>query len=48
MDMSTVITLGGVRVPVLGGRTWLAVILSHMVIVIATAARARARLRTRA
>ena len=38
MDTSAAVTLGGVQVPVLGERTRLAVILSHMVVVIAPAA----------
>ncbi len=38
MDASAIITLGGVRVPALGERAWLAVILSHMMIVVASAA----------
>ncbi len=47
MDTSAVITLGGVQVSALGERTWLAVILSHMVVVIAPAAWVRARQRMR-
>ncbi len=38
MNTSAVITLGRVQVPVLGERAWLAIILSHMVIVVAPAA----------
>ncbi len=38
MDTSSNITLGGVQIPRLGERTWLAVILGHMVIVVAPAA----------
>jgi hypothetical protein len=38
MDMSIVITLGGVQITTLGKCAQLAVILSHMVIVIAPAA----------
>ncbi len=48
MDTSAIVTLRGVRVPMLGECTWPAVILSHMVIVIAPAAWARVRPRTRA
>ncbi len=50
MNTSAVITLGGVQEPMLGERTQPAVILSHMVVVVAPAAQARARprLRTRA
>jgi hypothetical protein len=48
MDTSAVITLGGLRIPALGERAWLVIILSHMVIVIAPASQARARPRTRA
>ncbi len=48
MDTSTIITLGGVWVSTLGECAWLAVILSHMVIVVAPAAWAKARQRTRA
>ncbi len=48
MDTSAIITLGGVWVPMLGELARLAVILSHMVIVLAPAAWARARPRTRA
>jgi hypothetical protein len=38
MNTSAVVTLGGVRVPTLEGRIRPAVILSHMVIVVAPAA----------
>ncbi len=38
MDMSVVITLGGLQVPTLWERARLVVILSHMVIVVAPAA----------
>jgi hypothetical protein len=38
MNTSAVFTHGGVRVPVLEGRIWPAVILTHMVVVIAPAA----------
>ncbi len=48
MDMSAVVTLREVQVMVLGDCIRPAVILSHMVVVIAPAARARARPRTRA
>jgi hypothetical protein len=48
MDTPAVITLRGVQVPALGERARLAVILSHMVIVVAPAAQTRARPRTRA
>jgi hypothetical protein len=43
MDASAVISLGGVRISMLEGRIWLAVILGHMVVVIAPAAQVRAR-----
>jgi hypothetical protein len=38
MDMSIIITLGGVRVSAFWEHTWLAVILNHVVIVVAPAA----------
>jgi hypothetical protein len=38
MDMSAVITLGGIQVPALGEHAWLVVILSQLVIVVAPAA----------
>jgi hypothetical protein len=47
MVMSGIIILG-VRIPALGERTWLAVILSQMVIVVAPAAQEKERLGTRA
>jgi hypothetical protein len=47
IDTSIVITLGGEGIPALGECTRFAVILSHMVIVVAPAAWARVRLETR-
>ncbi len=38
MNASTVVTLGGVRVLVLGGCAWLAIILVDMMVVVALAA----------
>jgi hypothetical protein len=48
MATSTIIALGRLQIPALGGHAWLAVILSHTMIVVAPAARARARPGTRA
>jgi hypothetical protein len=48
MDISVIITLGGVQIPALREHAWLAVILSHMMIVIAPAAWMRGRPGTRA
>jgi hypothetical protein len=47
IDMSAVIPLGGVQVPGLGEHALLAVILSHMMIVVAPAAQAKERPRKR-
>jgi hypothetical protein len=38
MDLSTVITLGGVLVPALGGCAWIVIIMRHMMVVVAPAA----------
>jgi hypothetical protein len=38
MDTSAVITLGGAHTPVLGERTWLAIIIIYVVVVVAPAA----------
>jgi hypothetical protein len=35
MDMSAIITLGGVRKPMLGERAWLAIIIIYMMVVVA-------------
>jgi hypothetical protein len=43
MDMSTVITLGGVQITMLGERVWLVIIIIYMMVVVAPAAQARAR-----
>ncbi len=48
MNTSAVVTLGGVQVSALEGRSWPVVILSHMVVVIVPANQSRARPRTRA
>jgi hypothetical protein len=40
MDMSVIIVLRGVRVPVLGGRACLVIIMSHMTVVVDPAAAA--------
>jgi hypothetical protein len=48
MDTSAVITLGGVQIPKLGKRTWLAIIIIYMMVVVAPAAQAKARSGTRA
>jgi hypothetical protein len=38
MDTSTIITLGGVQIPMLGERAWLAIIIVYMMVVVAPAA----------
>ncbi len=48
MDTSAAVTLWGVQVSALEGQIWPAVILGHMVVVVAPAARLRARPRMRA
>jgi hypothetical protein len=48
MDTPAVITLGEVREPVLGERAQLAIIMRHMIVVVAPAAQARARMQASA
>jgi hypothetical protein len=48
MNESAIITFGGEQMPALRERTWLAIISSHMMVVVAPAAQARARPGTRA
>ncbi len=48
MDVSAVIALGGVRVPALRECAQLAIIMRHMMVVVAPATQARARMGTRA
>jgi len=38
MDMPAAITLGGLRIPLLGERAWLAVIIIYMMVVVAPTA----------
>jgi hypothetical protein len=38
MDMSAVITLGGVQIPMLGKQAWLGIIINYMMFVVAPAA----------
>jgi hypothetical protein len=48
MDPSAIIALGGVRVPMLGECAWLAIIMRHMMVVLAPATQAKARMGPRA
>jgi hypothetical protein len=43
MNTSAIITLGGVQITALGECAWVAIIMRHMMVVVAPAAQARAR-----